>query len=489
MPNHSGHHVNIAALIQNQLLQTLFQALAASDQPLKAGDKVQAAFVGWADEGADPSSAPSSALSSALATARVQIGTQTVNLLLGADAARRAALQPGATLNLVVDKPAQGAEPAQMRLVSINTAAGQGASLAQAAAPAILRWQQSATPLTQGASDAARLAAGPVAGAALARQDSFAPLFANLQALVQAQVALPSSVLQAALRVLNQRLPIAGSTVAPESLQKAVSASGLFHEAHLAQRQPAEAASDLKSALLVLRQVLSEGVRGEQTARHDALPVPKGAPLPDSETAGRQGRPEPSAQPAPQARPTAPFREGLPVPQASAMASIDPASQSVPAMLAKVLEGTESALDRLTLGQYASLPNAADAAPGAPLNRWHVELPMILDGYTAMLPLEIEEDRGGGTTSAPGAKLWRVRFALDVEPMGPVHALVTMQGKVIGVSVWAERDATSQLVRDFAPDLEAALLDSDFERAEIDVIAGQPMRRVAHAGHYLDRRS
>jgi hypothetical protein len=44
-------------------------------------------------------------------------------------------------------------------------------------------------------------------------------------------------------------------------------------------------------------------------------------------------------------------------------------------------------------------------------------------------------------------------------------------------------------MQDHAPDLKAALLDADFERAEIEVHAGQPIRRAARAGHYLDRRS
>ena len=478
--------MNIAALIQNQLLQTLFQALAASDQLLKSGDKVQAAFIGWADEGADASSSP--------ATARVQIGAQMVNLLLGVDAARRAALQPGAALTLIVDKPAAGAEPAQMRLVSIMAGPGQGAALANALdGLATPRQPHAAAPPAQGMAEAARLAAGPLAGAALARQDSFSPLFANLQALVLARVALPSPVLDAAMRVLGLRLSVTGESVAPEALQKAVGTSGVFHEARLAQGQSGEAAGDLKSALLVLRQALSDLVGGTENTRIATLPLPTGVSSPGSDDAGGAGLAELQARAALQApvqpRTAAPFRDGLPVPQGIAAASIDPASQSVPSMLARLLDNTESVLDRLTLGQYASLPNTVDAAQGTLLNRWHVELPMMLDGRTAVLPLEIEEDHGRASGGGSQAKLWRIRFALDVEPMGPVHALVTMQGKVIGVSVWAERAATSQLVRDFAPDLEAALLDSDFERANIDVIAGQPMRRAAHAGHYLDRRS
>ncbi len=477
--------MNIVAQIQQQLLQTLFQALATSGQPLKAGDTVSAAFIGWADDRGAQTGAP--------AAAQVRIGAQNVTLLLAADSARRAALAPGAVLTLQVDEPAEGGAPAAMRLLSVTPAAGQGSSQASGASIpmaglASQRQQLPAMAPAQAAAEAARAAAGPVAGAALARQDSFAPLFANLQAIVHARGALPASVMGAALRVLSLRLPLQAGAAAPEALRQAVGASGVFHEARLALGQAAEAAGDLKSALLALRLALSEQVRGSGPVAL-TLPGEAEARAAGGQEAGASAKPQSHAQPQQPVRTMAPQRDGLPAAQGFAPASIDPASQSLPAMLGKLLEGTDSALDRLTLAQYASLPTSAETANGAPLHRWHVELPVQLDGRTAVLPLDIEEDRGGGAVEGPQAKIWRVRFALDVEPMGPVHALVTMQGKVIGVSVWAERDATSQLVRDFSPDLEAALLDSDFERAAIDVITGQPMRRAAHAGHYLDRRS
>jgi hypothetical protein len=184
-----------------------------------------------------------------------------------------------------------------------------------------------------------------------------------------------------------------------------------------------------------------------------------------------------------------PSRDGVPVAQPQAAPTIDAVTQPVSAMLETVLKDTEAALDRLSISQFASLPSPAELQTAQSHNRWFIELPMALEGRTVMLPLEIEEDRNGARPDAAQGRLWRIRFALDVEPMGPVHAMVTMQGKLIGVFVWAEREATSQLVRSFAPDLEAALLGSDFERADIEVTTGQPQRRAPMAGQYLDRRS
>jgi hypothetical protein len=317
----------------------------------------------------------------------------------------------------------------------------------------------------------ARAAAGPLAGAALAHQDGMAPLFADLAAVVRAPGLVPPPVTSAALRVLGFRLPTTQDVVTPDDLQAGVKASGVFHEARIAKGDPVQAGGDLKSALLMLRDILKAALPEIVTERDAPLPMADKAP------AGANTRPQ------------APLRDGLPSPQPIALSSIDPATDSVANVVGKTLERTEAVLDRLTLGQFASLPAGSEATQSAPINRWFIELPMSLDGRTAVLPLEIEEDHGGPAPGSVEAKLWRVRFALDAEPMGPVHAMVTMQGRTIGVSVWAERDATSRLMQDHAPDLKAALLDADFERAEIEVHAGQPMRRAARAGHYLDRRS
>ncbi|MCX7324683.1 MAG: flagellar hook-length control protein FliK, partial [Hyphomicrobiales bacterium] len=427
--------------------------------PLKVGDSLEARFLGWA----------------ATATgneARVQMESGAVTLRITADAARRAALQPGSILSLEVERPELGTEPARMRLIGIAPGTGERQTpiegqgpLGRAIAPpgpTVTRAaaREPISPETE-ARLALRAAAGPIIGAALARQNGLAPLFSNLEALERAPILLPSALANAAAAALKARLPVVGDgLIVPEVLQQAVTDSGIFHEARLGHGDAAEAAFDLKSTLLILRQVLRSMVpdsAGPSAAAHGRVPPPS--------------------------------RDGAPVAQPQAAPTIDAVTQPVSAMLETVLKDTEAALDRLSISQFASLPSPAELQTAQSHNRWFIELPMALEGRTVMLPLEIEEDRNGARPDAAQGRLWRIRFALDVEPMGPVHAMVTMQGKLIGVFVWAEREATSQLVRSFSPDLEAALLGSDFERADIEVMTGQPQRRAPMAGQYLDRRS
>ena len=56
------------------------------------------------------------------------------------------------------------------------------------------------------------------------------------------------------------------------------------------------------------------------------------------------------------------------------------------------------------------------------------EFEKVLTGSdTAVAQFEIARD-GAGTETAAAQRIWRARFSLDVEPNGPVHALVTLSG-------------------------------------------------------------
>lgn len=480
--------INIAAAIQNQMLTTLLQALQSADQPLKAGAVVEAQFMAWSDDatGSQPGQGKAAHVESArgkaaLSQALIQIAGRPTTLLIEATPERRALMQPGATLTLHVDAVASENSPARMRLLAIQTPQVSAGHTGQAAALAPDQSLAVAPRLGRSGAQTAREIAGPLIGAALARQNGLGAAFADIEALVKAPSPLPSKVRDAAVRLLALRPDAATLADEPDMLKAAVGSSGLFHETLLAKGAPEAAADDLKGALIALKQALKKALGSPITSeQHALLARPEQQEMKAATKLADTGNP---------ARPQAPTRDSLPVPQGMLEPSIDPVRDSPVTMMTRVLERTEGALDRLSISQFASLPTGVDTAQGAPSNRWFTELPLVLDGRTAVLPLDIEEDHGGSSRSGPQAKLWRVRFALDIEPMGPLHAMVTMQGRSIGVTVWAERDSTTQLVRDHAADLKAALLDHDFDNPQIDVLAGQPMRRPAPAGHYLDRRS
>jgi len=189
--------------------------------------------------------------------------------------------------------------------------------------------------------------------------------------------------------------------------------------------------------------------------------------------------------------PPPPFRGGLPTPQSVASPSLAPETP-LHTIAHRLLEDTDAALARQTLLQVASLPDRTDVA-GARVDpiasRWNFEIPFLAQQGTAMAQFEISRD-GGGTEPErdPGKRVWRARFSLDVEPAGPVHALITYNRERTSVRMWAERPATAAQLRAGITDLSQALSRAELPPADIVVQLGTPPAAVPpRAGHFLDR--
>jgi hypothetical protein len=156
-----------------------------------------------------------------------------------------------------------------------------------------------------------------------------------------------------------------------------------------------------------------------------------------------------------------------------------------------LLADTDGAIARQTLLQVASLPDQVDPATGridSVPSRWNFEIPFITPQGTAMAQFEISRD-GSTASEAEAAKgAWRARFTLDVEPAGPVHALVSLSGDRTSVRMWAERPATADQLRAGVAQLSQALSRAELQPGDIVVRDGAPLQPVsAKAGHFLDR--
>ena len=187
--------------------------------------------------------------------------------------------------------------------------------------------------------------------------------------------------------------------------------------------------------------------------------------------------------------PPPPLSGALPAAQPVLPATL--VSNSPPeAAMQHLLADTDGALARQTLLQVASLPAQVDTSvgrldPTAP--RWNFEIPFVTTQGTAMAQFEISRD-GGGSEVEAAKRIWRARFSLDVEPAGPVHALISLSGERTSVRMWAERPATAEQLRAGIPELSQALGRAELRPGDIVIRAGAPMQAAsARAGHFLDR--
>ncbi|WP_022723917.1 flagellar hook-length control protein FliK, partial [Rhodopseudomonas sp. B29] len=188
--------------------------------------------------------------------------------------------------------------------------------------------------------------------------------------------------------------------------------------------------------------------------------------------------------------PPPPFPGALPAAQPVMPASLDP-HMPLDATLRRLLAETDGALARQTLLQVASLPDRADAGAtrtDTTQPRWCFEIPFSTPQGTAVAQFEISRDKDEALPGQASSKVWQAKFSLDVEPAGPVHAVVMLKGEKTSVRMWAERPATTMLLRAGAPALTQALARADLVPGDIIVRDGAPTEaRAAPAGHFLDR--
>jgi len=155
------------------------------------------------------------------------------------------------------------------------------------------------------------------------------------------------------------------------------------------------------------------------------------------------------------------------------------------------LQETGAALAREELLQAASLPEGprrAEAEPEAGRiepARWMVDIPFATPQGPAVAQMEISRD-GRAPGAAGEDAVWRVRFSLDTEPLGPVHAAVTLQGDRANVGLWAERPEGEADLRGRAIELTAALAETA-EVVEVSVFGGAPPHRGPQAGRLVDQ--
>ena len=290
---------------------------------------------------------------------------------------------------------------------------------------------------------------------AAARQGGLAPLMADLTRAA-GNPALPGPVRSAAAQVLAQATPF-DARVGGADVAKALSQSGLFLEAKLAAApQVSPMGQDMKAGLLVLRQALSAWLAG----------VPR---TPDAR--------------APARTPPPPYRAGGPRAQPAAAPSL-PLDAAPSQIGQRLLAETESAVARQELLQIASMPGGEPVE--AQVTRWMFEMPFTTPQGATVAQFEISRDgRGKGGEAQP---TWRAAFSLDIEPLGPIHARVSLAGGQAIVGLWAERETGLARLEEGRELLGAALARADF-RAEIAVHAGAPRIAEPEAGRLVDQTS
>ncbi|HMK81683.1 MAG TPA: flagellar hook-length control protein FliK, partial [Xanthobacteraceae bacterium] len=186
--------------------------------------------------------------------------------------------------------------------------------------------------------------------------------------------------------------------------------------------------------------------------------------------------------------PPPPYRGAPLAAQQPAAAAINleaPAHDSALRLLAE----TDGAIARTTLLQAASLPESQGSRADPQTQRWTFEVPFATPQGTSIAQFEVSRDPRAANSHRQ-LPSWRARFTLDVEPMGPVHALIGLAGTRTSVTLWAERPATAQQLNANAAMLGEALRAAELEPAEFQFRVGTPPKLAkppVKPGRFMDR--
>jgi hypothetical protein len=183
-----------------------------------------------------------------------------------------------------------------------------------------------------------------------------------------------------------------------------------------------------------------------------------------------------------------PYRGAPPAAQAVAAPSIAP-DAAPREIVEKLIAEIDGALARTTLLQAASLPDQPDQPRAEATQRWNFEVPFATPQGTAIAQFEVSRDARAVHAEAQ-TRTWRARFAIDVEPMGPVHAMIALAGSRTSVTLWAERAATAARLNEHAAMLSEALRAAELEPADFSARLGTPpIARQPSPGRFMDRAS
>jgi hypothetical protein len=434
--------------------------------------------------GAPPSASPPGEIVDALVLAlldnglvRLQVPDGTLDvrtavpLAVGAKV-RLAVNGTSAGLQVVVLTDGAGRAGTPATVVARQAADGSAATGGQAAAsgldPAVeISLSGAPAPVLQSASPPFAPVAESIADAvqrAASRQGGLGQLLADLEQAIKTE-ALPQPIAAVVARMLDARLPLEGLSAA--ALRQALARSGLFLETSLGASLAGDATpalgSDAKAVLLVLRQMLQAWAQSEPRAA--------------SGPAASMNAPPP------------PYRGAPPSAQPQAQASL-PAYAASGTVAQRLLAETDAALARQTLLQVASLPET-DPGSHAVVRaaQWAFEIPLAAGQGSAIAQFEITRDGHAATDVSEASFTWRVRFSVNLEPIGPVHALVALAGERAAVTLWAERETSAAHLRANGGLLENALRAAALEPRDIQVRVGAPAAPPPAAGRFLDRAS
>ncbi len=248
---------------------------------------------------------------------------------------------------------------------------------------------------------------------------------------------------------------------------------------------PAGLAADLKGQLFVLLEAASAWLR----TRPDSNRSPPGA------GAAAPGQPLYTAR-------------GLvaaDVAAVEALAMALPAATQIAARAAPALPGSDSsrprnpedlvetllryvvgALARTRVHQLGVHPESRRQGDSGALQAWSVEIPIAHGTRMDVLEMQVEEHARRESPRGGAERVWQVLMRLDLEQLGPLHALLRLSGTRLATTLWVENPGALAPARDTLAELGDLLRAEGVDVTRLECLPGAPPPRARGHDKLLD---
>lgn len=248
----------------------------------------------------------------------------------------------------------------------------------------------------------------------------------------------PAALLQQFARIV-QNNGVRLDQLTPGAIERALTQSGLFHEARLAAGLPAQPA-DTKTALLQLLGLLRNEVKADSP----------------------HTRPSGLGEQAEQQR-----------------------GNSADTLLNRLVRLVEGSISRIQLQQSVAVP-----PDDTQRQAYQIDLPIRLGDDSDDVMLRIERDRGAEDQAEKSP--WAVNLAFQFDSIGTLQCRVALAGDRVSTTFWSEREQTHQLLERRLPNLRDALQAQGLEVVHLAGVIGRPQDTLIHVARpdgMLDERA
>lgn len=250
---------------------------------------------------------------------------------------------------------------------------------------------------------------------------------------------------------------------------------------------PAGVAADMKGQLFVLLEAASAWLRTRPDSNRSAPGAGAGAAAPGQPLYTARGlvaadvaAVEALAMALPAAAQIA-ARAAQPLPGSDSSRPRDPED-----LVETLLRYVVGALARTRVHQLGGHPESRRQGDSGALQAWSVEIPIAHGTRMDVLEMQVEEHARRESPRGGAERVWQVLMRLDLEQVGPLHALLRLSGTRLATTLWVENPGALAPARDTLAELGDLLRAEGVDVTRLECLPGAPPPRARGHDKLLD---